>query len=50
LRYSSFLDKRRQADKKLWDEIIEDIQNSDEILEGEPERVRFKTPEEIDSL
>ncbi|MHC6203124.1 hypothetical protein ACYULU_08005 [Breznakiellaceae bacterium SP9] len=33
-----------------WNKIIEDIQNSDEVLEGEPERIRFKTPEEIDSL
>jgi hypothetical protein len=33
-----------------WNKIIEDIQNSDEALEGEPERIRFKTPEEIDVL
>ena len=33
-----------------WDKIIEDIQNSDEILEGEPERVCFRTAEEIDAL
>jgi hypothetical protein len=33
-----------------WNKIIEDIQNSDEVLEGEPERIRFKTPEEIDAL
>jgi hypothetical protein len=33
-----------------WNEIIEDIQNSDEVLEGEPERIHFKTPEEIDLL
>ena len=25
--------------KKLWDEIFEDLQNSDEVLEGEPERI-----------
>jgi hypothetical protein len=31
-------------------QIIEDIQTSDEALEGEPERIRFKTPEEIDAL
>lgn len=35
-----------------WDKIIEDIRNSDEVLEGEPERFTrlFKTPEEIDAL
>ena len=33
-----------------WNKIIEDIQNSDEALEGEPERIRFKAPEEIDAL
>jgi hypothetical protein len=35
-----------------WDKIIEDIQNSDEVLKGEPERFTrlFKTPEEIDAL
>jgi hypothetical protein len=33
-----------------WNKIIEDIQNSDEVLEGEPERIHFKTPEEIDAL
>lgn len=38
------------AHKKLWGEIIEEIQNSDEILEGEPERIRLRTPEEIDAL
>jgi len=30
-----------------WNKIIEDIQNSDEELEGEPERIHFKTPEEF---
>jgi hypothetical protein len=33
-----------------WNKIIEDIQNSDEALEGEPERICFRTPEEIDTL
>jgi hypothetical protein len=33
-----------------WNKIIEDIQNSNEVLEGDPERIRFKTPEEIDAL
>jgi hypothetical protein len=43
-------DQERKAYQKLWDEIINDIENSDEVLEGEPERIRFKTPEEIDAL
>jgi hypothetical protein len=33
-----------------WNKIIGDIQNSDEALEGEPERIHFKTPEEINTL
>lgn len=35
---------------EYWNKIIEDIQNSDEALEGEPERIGFKTPKEIDVL
>ena len=35
---------------KLWNKIIEEIKNSDEILVGEPERMHFRTPEEIDKL
>jgi hypothetical protein len=43
---------KRDAYKKRWNKIIETIRNSDEILEGEPERFTrlFKTPEEIDAL
>jgi hypothetical protein len=33
-----------------WNKIIEDSQDSDEMPEGEPGRIRFKTPEEIDAL
>jgi hypothetical protein len=46
------VDKEGEAEKYIayWNKIIEDIQNSDEALEGEPERIRFKTPEEIDAL
>ena len=40
----------REDYRAYWNRIIEDIQNSDEVLEGEPERIRFKTPEEIDAL
>ncbi|MDR1302689.1 MAG: hypothetical protein LBK43_09520 [Treponema sp.] len=43
-------DKERENYVAYWNKIIEDIQNSDEVLEGEPERIRFKTPEEIDAL
>jgi hypothetical protein len=39
-------DKAREAYKKLWDEI----ENSDEVLEGEPEHLRFRTPEETEAL
>ena len=35
---------------KLWDEIFEEIEHCDEALLGEPERVHFRTPEEIDVL
>jgi len=43
-------DREQQAYKKLWDEIIDEIENSDETLEGEPERLRFRTPEETEVL
>jgi hypothetical protein len=43
-------DNKRENYVAYWNKIIEDIQNSDEALEGEPERVHFKTPEEIDAL
>jgi len=43
-------EKERKAYKKLWDEIIDEIENSDEVLEGEPERLRFRTPEETEAL
>ena len=33
-----------------WNKIIKDIQNSDEVLEGTPDRIRFKTPETISAL
>jgi RAB protein geranylgeranyltransferase component A len=40
----------QEAHKKLWEKIVEDIQNSDEVLEGEPERLHFRTPEETEAL
>jgi len=36
--------------QKLWDEAIDEIENSDEVLEGEPEQLRFRTPEETEAL
>jgi predicted DNA-binding antitoxin AbrB/MazE fold protein len=37
-----------EAYKKLWDEIIEEIENSDEVLpDNFPMRVKFRTPEEL---
>jgi hypothetical protein len=38
------------AHKKLWNEIIEDLRNCDETLEGEPEHLRFRSPEETEAL
>jgi len=35
---------------KLWDEIFEEIENCDEVLLGEPERIHLRTSEEIDVL
>jgi hypothetical protein len=35
---------------KLWDEIFFEIENCDEVLLGEPERLHLRTPEEIDAL
>lgn len=42
--------KEREDYINYWDKIIADIQNSDEVLEGESERIHFKSPEEIDAL
>jgi hypothetical protein len=42
--------KEREDYIAYWNGIIADIKNSDEVLEGEPERIRFKTPDEIDAL
>ena len=43
-------DKEQKAYQKLWDEIIDEIETSDEVLEGEPEQLRFRTPEETETL
>ena len=42
--------KEQKSYQKLWDEIIEEIEASDEVLEGEPERLCFRTPEEVEAL
>jgi hypothetical protein len=42
--------QERKAYQMLWDEIIDEIENSDEVLEGEPERLHFRSPEETESL
>jgi len=43
-------DKEQEAYQKLWDEIIDEIETSDEVLEGEPEQLYFRTPEETEIL
>jgi hypothetical protein len=30
---------------KKWNEIIDEIENCDEVPEGEPERIYFRNPE-----
>jgi predicted DNA-binding antitoxin AbrB/MazE fold protein len=43
--------QEQQERIKRWGEIKKMLADSDdELLEGEPERVRFMTPEEIDAL
>ena len=43
-------DIEKQEYIKNWTEILEDLQNNQEELLGEPDRIHFKTPEEVDSL
>jgi hypothetical protein len=42
--------EERKAYQALWDEIIDGIESSDEVLEGEPERLSFRSPEETEAL
>ena len=35
---------------KAWQEFSHAIRTSNEILEGEPQRIRFRTPQEIEAL
>ena len=41
---------QRQKRLNAWQEFSQAIRTSDEILEGEPEKIRFKTPEEFEAL
>ena len=43
-------EKEQTAHQRLWEKIIYEVRTSDEVLEGEPERLRFRTPEETESL
>jgi hypothetical protein len=43
-------DGERKSYQRLWDEIIDEIENSDEVLAGEPERKHFRSPEETEVL
>ena len=40
----------KQRRLNAWREFSRTIRASDEILEGEPERIRFRTPEEVEAL
>jgi len=40
----------KQERLNAWREFSRVIRASDEILEGEPERIHFRTPEEIETL
>jgi hypothetical protein len=40
----------KQNRLKAWQEFSYTIRTSDEILEGEPQRIRFRTPQEIEVL
>jgi hypothetical protein len=42
--------KRKGKAKAYWNKIIEDIQDSNEVLEGEPERIRIKIAEDTSTL
>jgi hypothetical protein len=46
----STLKEKLSRQKNLWAEIRKEIEESDEVLEGEPERLHFRTPTEVDAL
>jgi hypothetical protein len=43
-------DDENQGQLTAWNEFSQSIKASDEVLEGEPDRLRFKTLEEMTSL
>ena len=43
-------EKEKQERIRKWTEILEDLRNCKEELTGDPERIHFRTPEEIDAL
>jgi len=43
-------DGKKQLRVNAWREFSRAVKASHEVLEGEPERVRFKAPEQIESL
>lgn len=45
---NKFTEEMRQT--MLWNEIFAEIENCDEELIGEPERLHLRTPAEIDAL
>ena len=40
----------KQERLNAWQEFSRIIRSSDEVLEGEPERIHFRTPEETEAL
>ena len=43
-------EEKRQERINAWKEFSQSIRASNEVLEGEPERIHFRTPEEIAAL
>ena len=43
--------KDEKTDRQIaWREFSQTIRASEEVLEGEPEKIRFRTPEEIETI
>ena len=40
----------KQGRLHAWREFSRAVRANDEVLEGEPERIRFRTPEEMENL
>jgi len=44
-------DKNEKQERlRAWREFSQTIRTSNESLEGEPERIRFRTPEDVEAL